>query len=456
MNAGRPYVVTDAGSWSPEEVRSEALATAGRYASAGIGTGDRVGILGRNRPAWVWHVDALERLGATLVPLHPRLSEAELARQAESAGIRLLIHDQDLPPVAAGALSLTWTAFEGLRPASWVPAPDSADREAMIVFTSGSSGHPKGIVLTRASIAASVEAAVEALGLGPDDRWLLCLPLCHVGGLMILHRCRRAGASILVQPSFDACAVSSAIDRQGATIVSLVSMSARRLLDERRGLGFPASLRAVIVGGGPVPPDLADADPRILATYGMTETCSMVTLVRLGSGPDERRSAGSPLRGVEIRTDTEHVLEIRGPMVAARDLHGRTLTDPDGWLRTGDAGRVDGTGCLHVHGRRDEVIISGGENIHPGEIEAALLTHPGIAEAVVVGAPDPEWGERPVAFVVPRGPEIDEGSILAHLEGKLARFKIPRLMIFSSIPALPSGKPDRMRMRDGRYSDEAT
>lgn len=428
-------------------MRAAAEETAGRYAAAGIGAGDRVAILARNRPSWVIHMEALERLGASLVPLHPRLTETEITRQAEAASPRLIVRDEDLPAVAAGALVLTWSEIERMRPARWTPAAPDEVREAMVVFTSGTSGVPKGIILTHGNIDASAHAAVEGIGLGPDDGWLLCMPLCHVGGLMIVHRCRSAGATIVLEPGFDADRVNAFLDAGTVSVASLVATTARRTLDARGGRPLPPSLRALIVGGGPVPNDLREADPRVLATYGMTETCSMVTLVRPEASDAERMSAGSLLPGVAMRVNEDQEIEVRGPMVAPRSLAGRRLVDGEGWLRTGDAGKFGDGGFLHVHGRRDEVIITGGENVHPAEIESALLSHPGIAEAVVVGAPDPEWGERPVAFVVPRDPGLDERAILTHLEGRLARFKIPRLMIFSQLPSLSSGKPDRARLR---------
>jgi O-succinylbenzoic acid--CoA ligase len=207
---------------------------------------------------------------------------------------------------------------------------------------------------------------------------------------------------------------------------------------------LPGRLRAAVVGGGPVSAALLDTCPQALASYGLTESCAMVTLVRPGGSREERRSAGRALPGIDLRIADDGVIEVRGPVV----MRGY-LDDPaairDGWLRTGDLGELDRHGSLRVLARRDDLIISGGENVYPAEIEQALGEHPDVAEAIAIGVPDSQWGEVPLAVVVLRG--AGEPDLRAFLAPRLARYKLPRIVFAPEIPRLANGKPDRVAVR---------
>ncbi len=248
------------------------------------------------------------------------------------------------------------------------------------------------------------------------------------------------------------------------TIVSLVETMLRRVIDARDRRPFPPSLRAIVAGGGPVGDDLIEAHPAVLASYGLTESCSMATLVSPDASRGERHSAGRPLPGVRIRivdeasaelpAETEGSIEVRGPVVMKGYLRERTATRAaihDGWLRTGDIGRLDAEGCLHVVARRDDLIVSGGENIYPAEIEAHLRKHAAVADLMVIGIDDPEWGQRPLAVVVLRGTPPETGVLERFLEERIARYKIPRIVFADEIPRLSNGKPDRAGIR-ARYA----
>ena len=193
---------------------------------------------------------------------------------------------------------------------------------------------------------------------------------------------------------------------------------------------------------------LVEACPQAIATYGLTESCAMVTLVRPGADRDERLTAGRALPGIDLRVGEGGVIEVKGPVVMRGYLDDEAATAAairGGWLRTGDLGEIDARGNLRVLARRDDLIVSGGENVYPAEIEQALLAHPGVAEALVVGVPDERWGEVPLALVVPRGP--GEPDLRAFLEARLARFKLPRLVFEREIPKLANGKPDRAAVK---------
>jgi O-succinylbenzoic acid--CoA ligase len=278
-----------------------------------------------------------------------------------------------------------------------------------VIFTSGTTGRPKPVYLTAANHEASAIASAWNLGVHPEDRWLCCLPLWHVGGLAIPIRSAIYGTTAVLHDGFDAGRVRAEIESGEVTLVSLVATMLRRLIDA--GLSEWPALRGALVGGGPIPRTLLDwADDTgfpLIPTYGMTETASQVV------------TGHRPLLGVDVRIGDGGEILVSGPMVAPG------ACDPDGWLHTGDRGRLDGDGRLFVEGRLDDVIVTGGENVAAAEVEEALLAHPAVADAAVAGRPDPEWGEAITAFVVLSGAATDD-ELLNHCRERLPGFKVPK------------------------------
>ena len=293
-------------------------------------------------------------------------------------------------------------------PAPALPAGTGPDVRT-VLFTSGTTGAPKPVALTEDNHEASAIASAWSLAVDPDDRWLCCLPLWHIGGFSILHSSAIYGTTAVLHDGFDVGRVRDTIESGEATLVSLVATMLRRLIDD--GLRSWPSLRAALVGGGPIPGELvewaADAGFPLLPTYGMTETCSQIV------------TADTTLLGVELRIGADGEILVRGPMVSPYSIAG------DGWLHTGDRGRLDADGRLHVEGRLDETIVTGGENVAALEVEEALLAHPAVAEAAVAGRPDPEWGEAVTAWVVLAG-QASEADLIAHCRERLAPFKVPK------------------------------
>ncbi|MFN8023105.1 MAG: fatty acid--CoA ligase family protein [Acidimicrobiales bacterium] len=291
--------------------------------------------------------------------------------------------------------------------------------DALVMPTSGSTGTPKGVVLTHDAIDASARATSARLRVTADDHWLACLPLAHIGGFSVLTKAWSTGTSLTVLPGFEAHTVEAAA-RAGCTLVSLVATALARI---------DPSLFRVIVLGGSRPP--ADRPANSVTTYGMTETGSGVVY------------DGRPLDGVEVRIDDAGEIHVRGPMLLRTYRDGTVPIDADGWFATGDIGGWLPDGRLHVEGRRGELIITGGENVWPEAVEAALRTHPGVADVAVSGAPDPEWGQRVVAHVVPASPSAPPSlaDLRAHVASQLPTFTAPKeLVLVTAIPRTALGK----------------
>lgn len=441
---------------------AEALSAARRLAAVGVAPGSRVALALGNGLPFVVLTHALARLGAVMVPLNTRLAPAEASWQLSDSRASLVVCDDAHGALAAdaaraaGARVLALDELEAAVPAE-VALGRGTDLAAPqgIIYTSATSGRPKGALLSFGNHWWSAVGSALNLGVHRDDRWLVPLPAYHVGGLAGLWRGAIYGIPVVIQDRFDPEAANHAIDVGGVTAVSVVSTMLRRMLDARGDRPYPAALRCVLLGGGPAPAELIErclaARVPVAPTYGLTEAASQVATLR----PDEvaRRpgSSGRPLLPVEVRVDGEEIL-VRGPtvMLGYADRPEETAAAlRDGWLRTGDLGRLDDDGYLYVLDRREDLIVSGGENVYPAEVEAVLLQHPAVADAGVVGVPDPQWGAAVAAAVVPRpGAQLDEASLRAFCADRLAHYKVPRrIWAADALPRGPGGKLLRRELR---------
>jgi len=464
--------------WTFAELDRSAFTAAQHLAAAGVGAGDRLALLAGNGAGFVHVVHAAPRLGAVLVPLNIHLTVPELLYQVEDCEPILLVHDEANEEKAA-ALStahpgLSRLSLTGLfQEASRASAPggdteDLIDLSAVhtIVYTSGTSGAPKGAMLTFGNHWWSAAGSAFNLGLRGEDQWLACLPLYHVGGLAILLRSVIYGIPVVLHKSFDAATVKRAIDEDGVTIVSLVPTMLARLLEERGGRPLPAHLRCLLVGGGPLPTSLLEECGcrrwPVAPTYGLTEAASQVATLTPDKALGKMGSAGKPLLPTQVRIDGEGDKEappgvpgeilVRGPTVtpgyfrrprdSAEALRG-------GWLHTGDIGYLDADGYLYVLDRRDDLIVSGGENVYPAEVEQVLRAHPDVADAGVIGPADETWGQMVVAVVVLREPaRTSEEALLAFCRERLAPYKVPKEVRFvTNLPRNAAGKLLRRELR---------
>jgi O-succinylbenzoic acid--CoA ligase len=458
-------LICEGRSWTYGELDAEVALWAAHLARLGLGPGQRVGVLLPNGASFVRLVHALARLGAVLVPLNRRLTPDELGWQVRRAACTTLLYEQTTE-AQARALQLEGLALqdvEALQGDGEAPLRDASfrlDALQAIVFTSGTTGRPKGARLTFANHFWSATASALRLGLHKDDRWLSCLPLYHVGGLAVLFRSCLYGTAVILQDGFDVVAFNQSLDGEGVTMTSLVPTMLYRLLPTREQ--WPRSLRLVLVGGAATTPDLAQrcaqAGLPLATTYGLTEAASQVATMPPQQAVHKPGCVGQPLMFTEVRIiDGEGrslpageagEIAVRGPTVMQGYDGDATATAEvlaGGELRTGDIGYVDDDGDLWVLQRRSDVIVSGGENVYPAEVERVLRDHEAVAAACVVGLPHAEWGQQVAAMVVLNpGGDAGEEALLAFCRERLAGYKLPRRVVFvDALPLTASGKVAR-------------
>jgi O-succinylbenzoic acid--CoA ligase len=425
----RVAVIADDVALTYEQLEAEATRAARRLAARGVRRGASVAIV---RPAgleYVISIHALMKLGAVLHPVNPDLAAPELEAGLQRIAPALVVTESDHATMSEADLPLL--------------GEHDLDALQCRILTSGTTGSPRPVGLTYGNHLWSAVGSAFNLGIDPGDRWLCCLPLYHVAGLEIVMRSVIYGTGTVVHDGFDTERVAESLEHDGITLTSLVTTQLVRLLEAGVNLSRP---RAVLVGGGPVPIEiLEEAMERgasVVQTYGLTETASQVTTLAPHDARRKLGSAGRPLLTTHLRI-SEGEICVQGPVVAPG------CADEDGWLHTGDLGRIDDEGFLYVEDRLGDVIVTGGENVLPGEVEEVLLRHPAVADAAAVGRVDPEWQEAVEAVVVLRdGAAAEAAELREHCAESLARYKVPKRIRFASeLPRTPSGKLLRRALR---------
>ena len=413
------------------------------------------------------------KAGHVAVPLHERLTAAEVTRALHIVNSTLHIDNSTLH-IDNSTLHIDNSGLH-FGPLSAVPAGVIA-----FLLTSGSSGAPKALGFTRAAFAASASAVTRRLGLTAADRWGLCLSLGHIGGLSLVVRAVMNGSAVRLWPSFNARAVVRSILDGEVTHLAIVPVMLRKILESLGGERVPGSLRCVLVGGAAAPRAVLDEAWRaglpVATTWGMTETASQVATAPPALARRLPGTVGRPLRGLGVRSSPGGTLSVRGPTLASVVMRGpgaapRPLeTDAEGWFATRDAGRIDDDGLVWIEGRQDAIIVSGGLNVSPREVERVIEALPGVAEAVVFGPPDEEWGELVVAVVERDGaaagagePDRRDGgedavrgrglvttaAVDRHCRAHLARGCCPsRILIVDELPRTWTGKVMRSRVAE--------
>lgn len=425
----RTALIAEGAEMTYAELEAEATWVARRLAAHGVRRGSTAALTMHPRREQVVLLHGLMKVGARLLPLSPRLTAEE--RAAVVAAEEPIV-DLDDP----GLLTQTEADLPLL-------GEHDMDDVCARVLTSGSSGTPKPIGLTYGNFLWSAVGSGFNIGVDPDDRWLCCVPLSHIAGLSIVMRSVIYGTTAVVHDGFDVDRVAASLESDRITVVSLVTTMLTRLLAAGADLSGP---RAILVGGGPVPREpLEEAIAKgatVVQTYGLTETCSQVTTLAPAEAARKLGSAGRPLLTTHLRIEDGEIL-IQGPTVAP----GRA--DERGWLHTGDLGYIDEEGFLYVEDRIDDLIVSGGENVVPAEVEEVLMRHPAVADAAVIGREDPEWQQAVTAVVVlADGAHVTPDELRRFCGDSLAGFKVPkRVELAAALPRTPSGKLMRRALR---------
>jgi O-succinylbenzoic acid--CoA ligase len=425
----RTALAADGAEMTYAELEAEATWVARRLAAHGVRRGSTAALTMHPRREQVVLLHALMKVGAVLLPLGPRLTDAE--RAAIVAAEEPIVDLDD-----AGQLTQTEADMPLL-------GEHDMDDICCRVLTSGSTGAPRPIALSYGNFLWNAVGSGFNIGVEPTDRWLCCVPLSHVAGLGIVMRSVIYGTTAVIHDGFDVDRVGAALEGDGITVVSLVATMLTRLLEADADLSGP---RAILVGGGPVPEEpLEEAIAKgatVVQTYGLTETCSQVTTLAPADAQRKVGSAGRPLLTTHLRIQEGEIL-VQGPTVAPGSA------DADGWLHTGDLGQIDEEGFLYVRDRIDDMIVSGGENVVPAEVEEVLLRHPEVADAAVIGREDPEWQQAVTAVVVlESGSEASPDELRRHCAASLAGFKVPRRVeLAAALPRTPSGKLMRRALR---------
>jgi len=482
------------------EARDQANRISRALIGGGAKSGDRVAILQRNSIETVLLFHGAFKAGILPTPINHRLLPSDWLRTCQDAQVKLLVCDAEFVPevdkirsqlksvrsfiMTEGHPLPGWADFQ-----DWVsahpPQPPNVrvgeEKDALLMYTSGTTGLPKGAVLTHRAVTANIAQLGEVATFRPADRFLLVLPLCHAAGIVAMLQPISGGACLVIQRSFDPDAVVSALDEADVTVTMMVPTMIRKCLDDVANVvdrSF-AKLRLVIYGASPIPAEtvrqMMDVFGCDLAQrYGTTETLSLTWLspadhrLALAGKPELLRSAGQALPGTQIRiVDGNGVflpngkngeIVVRGLQLMRRYWETATAKDDDlsnGWMHTGDVGFMDSDGYIYICDRKKDVIISGGENIYPREIEAVLAGHPNVDDAAVIGIPDLKWGERVKAIVTLRnGASCSAGQLIEYCRGQLAGFKVPDSVEFvRCLPRNPAGKVLKGELREPYWRD---
>ncbi len=467
-----------------DELANEAARMATMLATLGVTPGDRVAYLGRSSTHFVSMLFASALSGSVLVPLNWRLSAAEIADLLDDAAPTLLVADGGLIHLLPTHLSFDVVEMKQFDPTTYDEdvleghvnaAAVEPDDPAWLIYTSGTTGKPKGVVLAHANTMATIDGVAAAWEITEDSVVYVPYPAFHLTGIGWVLKTLRVGGTVIQRPAVDVADLLDALDRYGVTNTLLIPTVLSTLVN------FPgvtserlASLRSVVYGVAPITEALLARATRLMPhcrfihVYGMTESCGQATVLPWAERQATEQSALScgrsypwvelrvvdPVAGMDRAEGEPGEVWLRGPNVMAGYFGKPEATaaaiTTDGWLKTGDGGYLDREGYLVLTDRIKDMIISGGENIYPAEVENVLARHPAVREVTVVGVPDEYWGERVRAFVVLfDGSTPDENEIISFARGQLAHYKCPSSVIFmDALPKNSTGKVLRSRLRE--------
>jgi acyl-CoA synthetase (AMP-forming)/AMP-acid ligase II len=465
----RPAVIAPGGAAISFAQFDREIGSVAGWAVTHSSPGDRIAVIADNSAAYARLYYGVPRAGRILTLINQRLRPAEQYAQLALTEPSVVVADRgysdeltDLRSTVPSVRHVVATDAPELTTAPGVDVGCTPEDPAWLLFTSGSTGTPKGVVHSHRSILAAVQGSVIGRAVPRGGVYLLPFPMCHIAGYNMLVQ-HAAAATVVLAAQFRADAIAQTINTHAVTACSLAPTMLHALLEhlQTTGVTLP-TLRSIAYGSAAIPADLLRTaldrlDVDFHQGYGMTETGGNVTFL----GPDDHRrglagdpalltGAGLPHPEVEVRIDDDGEIRVRGAQVATRYWPDRPAVDADGWLATGDIGRIDADGRLSVVDRRKDIVVTGGENVSSREVEDVLTGHPDVDSAAVVGVPDEYWGEAVCAVVVAvNGRQPTAEALIDHVRARLTAFKRPRHVVFvGALPLTTNGKVDKNRVRD--------
>jgi len=475
LSPNRPAIECDGKGYTFQELDLLAESIARKVAALGLQQGDTCALLIRNDIKSVAMIHGLFYLGIRIVMLNHRLTASELSWQVEDSQADQLIFDdvfsekgnqvqRQLPLLKIASIEVVQHLTED-KDAQLV-SEYVMDETATIMYTSGTTGNPKGVIQTFGNHWWSAIGSVLNLGLNEKDCWYCGVPIFHISGLSILMRNMIYGMKVVITEKFSAPEANKMIQKNGITIISVVTTMLNRMMQDLGDDRYPESFRCMLLGGGPAPKYLLEECKTkhipIYQTYGMTETASQIVTLSPEDSLEKLGSAGKALFPSQLRIEidgheaapNEHgEIVVAGPNVTSGYLNQKEATEKaikDGWLYTGDIGYLDSEGFLFVIDRRCDLLISGGENVYPAEIEAVISKHPAVFESGVTSTEDDKWGQVPIAFVVTnKDCVVTEAELLAYVRENLAAYKIPKQILFcEELPRNAANKLLRRKLKE--------
>lgn len=441
-----------------QQLKVQSQQFARQLAAAGVKKDEHIGILSDNQTSMVIAIHALSYLGAVCVMLNTRLTSEELHYQVSDARVSLILTNESHYDAGKQVTShVPVMAFSEVaeHSAETVELAVEIDlnKTFTIIYTSGTTGFPKGVMHTYGNHWWSAIGSVLNLGLGEHDKWLCTLPIFHVSGLSIFLKSVIYGMPVYLVEKFNESIVHDAIMNRGVTCASVVTIMLQRLVTMLDGEHYPTSFRCMLLGGGPAPKPLLEkakaSNVPVFQSYGMTETSSQIVTLSPANALNKIGSAGKPLVPAQLRIDSDGdnsvgEILVKGPMVTHGYFNKQEETEKtfhNGWLQTGDLGYQDEDGFLYMMERRNDLIISGGENIYPSEVESVLSGMSQIVEIGITGKEDDRWGQVPIAFIVAPS-ETKESDVKQFAEQHLAKYKHPTSYYF--VDALPRNASNKL------------